>query len=388
LNNISGSYITWAKIQIEFPSMKIHDHDVKILSKLLKIFNKSKDYYVLSNEIIESLKPFEKLNKDQNNEILLQNIISFSAKTSNVGLINELVNSMNPPFQRRTLTELLRVNLTFKESPENIQTLLKQIMENFGTLSPLENSIIVKSLIKGAKFREALVFVDNLDLKSAKNSYLTIIDHLINRSQGELKPNQLIIIHRFLSNVQNRNLDEFYDFKKDTFWPMVSSMFFKYLSLKQENLGALKRLYSSSNKNITNKLYYLDDLSIYNEVSGAAHVKKTTSNKLDHLRLNPFENPDSARFLLINDETKIVMLRTILNLSIRAKDTRSISWCFKEMNDLGLSKLEIIVDASKTFSKKVGFNDLKSTKIDRFKNYWYENSPRFIRNNRYLKSLN
>lgn len=375
LKNYTGCYIVWSKIRIEFPSIKINQHDIKILSKLVKIFNKNSLF--LSKEIVNSFKPFNLLNKDNyNNEIIIHNLIRYYTQKNDSDSINELLSNLDPSFQRRTLDELLRINLFFKDSNKNVETLLKQIMDNFGNLSLLENSLIVESLIQRHQFDEALNFADKLNVNVAKNSYLKIINHVINKAKGELKSKkQQLIINTFLTKVSSVKKDENYDISKDSFWSMISSFFIKFLCVKKEGIEFSKKLYLNST-NLTNKSYYLDNDS---------NSLQKKLKALDELNLNPFKNPNDVNFLIINDESKLIILKTIYFASNKFNDQNTINWCYKRFYELGLSKLEIMMFINPHLS--LAIEDCPLSSVSHFNEFWYNMTPKYIKHNPVIKSL-
>ncbi|ODV93567.1 hypothetical protein PACTADRAFT_51355 [Pachysolen tannophilus NRRL Y-2460] len=328
-----------------------------ILAKMIRFFSKNQRYRYLVSELIADL-PIRSclVNPDLMDALLFHSSRTSDFKLSEV-LIAELNKDSNSELEslnysyvthltRGQLSALLALHLKFQDS-EGVEKIVKLIYERYPKgLSHVELNLICRSMLyntglgnRKIEFEKVWKMFQTVSPYVSKSLFITILDYMIEHN----------VVDFYKINLMFCKMTQSIDYR-DEVWNWFTTSYFKFL-LKNHPLEYSKEVYMNS----------ISDKSIFFK---------------NEMNLRDISNPFAQRYdkvqLFIPTNLKKFIIKMIADQAILQKNTTQhessiIYWCISELERLGFSFKEILIDWSLTkkaqLRKKLGFDILNDEKL-------------------------
>jgi hypothetical protein len=362
IHNRAGMYSNWRKISNCYS--EIMDHDIRILSIMIKEFSYSKNYIKLAEEIVKKI-PQEQYT----HAFLIEAMMEYAFKKNNIDMINLIVERLEPPVSRPVLSQLLKMNMKAGDY-QGLEKIMSQISQ-IGLKSE-DYATIVHGLLKRGDFMDALSFSQGIPPGLASSAYLKIVNYLIN-TRKEFQEKELVIVQNIVDKCEG-----VYNMKH-SFWTMLSSLFIKYLTKNHGNVGVWnsKMIYERSTKDFLLKAYA--DSRIKSPVLDAK------------ITLNPWSVPRDRRHLIrfqIGTRSRPIVIKTIFDRAKKLKMVEVMDWALLELTELGISPRDVKIDVTRSYNshaRNIGFRD--DDKDEMFQEIWDHGSVDCVKENKALKKV-
>ncbi|KAH3675844.1 hypothetical protein WICMUC_002490 [Wickerhamomyces mucosus] len=166
------------------------------------------------------------------------------------------------------------------------------------------------------------------------------IDHTINSRFNFNDGKDITDKDRFVIDGLSKKL---ISLPNDSFWKVINSLYFKYLLKKCNNkfqLSKIITIYENSNKNFIQKKQQ--------------HESSLLLNPFNEFNTEYYKtNHNSNLCLNLNTQFKIIIVKSILDKSIKLKSSKFINWSCLNLLELGFNSKEIKLDLYKKLDSRL-----------------------------------
>lgn len=362
IHNKAGMYTNWRRIALVYPD--IMDHDLRILSIMIKEFLHSKTYHKLAEELVSQI-PRE----HYTHPFLVEPMMEYAFKKNDIEMCNGIVERLEPPVPRVVLSILLKMNMKLGDY-KGLEKIMNQISKS--GMTSTDYATVIHDLLKRGDLMDAISFTSGIPPHLSNSAYLKIINHLIN-TRKQFKETELAIIQEIIdksTGVFNM---------KHSFWTMVGSMFIKYLTKNHAHTGVFqsKQIYERSTSDFLLRAYADSRLK---------------SPILDtKVCLNPWSIDHERRHLIrlqINSRSRAIVVKTIFDRAQKLKMKEVMNWSLVELTNLGIKPRDVKIDVTRSYNShaaKVGFREEDSEA--EFNEIWDQGSARCVKDNETLQKM-
>lgn len=330
LSNPAGCYMSLVKLMKLQP---LNEIDPRVIAMLLSTFNKNHKFKSISAHIVSKL-------TDLTNPLTLDAVLRSLIHSRETTKLNTIMNTLTKNINKTNLSHLLRINLTFANY-NNVELIIQRLISQY-RLESHDYLAIIRSLLNKKNFKEALNFSQSIPIPMASGSYLAIIDNIVTaRSRAVMNNRNLAIIDELCNKMKTAAEKEKADIQE--FWGALTPIYFKYL---------LKSTYDCESLETLIKIY---------ELSTKEFLLPLTT------QYNPFqiEKHDEFTKLRILDNSKTVIIKSILDKAIYLKSTKWINWASLNLLELGFSPKELKFDVYRKLDSRLQeMKDLESTGLN------------------------
>lgn len=348
IDNPAGCAESWLRIKHFYQD--IGQHDLRIIAKLLVIFNRNRKYRTIAKELINEIP-----RNLYSHPSIVGPLLDLARELNRPDLANEVCAGIKPPITRSLLSSLLKLHISFNDS-EGSEKVLQEIYKMGGDLSASDYNVIISQLLKQDEFVKAMNIVKSIPVEIADRSYITMINHIVDKAidnNDTISDINLALIDNLIKNIEQSNI------KFVRFWDRLAAVYFKYLvsSKSLSDLLLARQIYYNTFKDYLAKSYIENkpDLKSKYDLSEVAYTT------------NPFivEDDDSkgTMYLQATEHSKIVILKTIADAAIRIQNGPILNFAMNNLIHSGLSKTELLLDFSRKYSRVVAKSGVNPRKV-------------------------